>query len=104
MKTTIITPGEILLEDYLKPMNISPAALANAIELNISKINQIISGHQKISPEISLRLGAFFKQGPRFWYNIQTTCEFQKIKAGRKKILVKRNYEELFGQLMPVAA
>lgn len=89
MKMIPITTGEILLEGYFKPMNISAAVLAYETGINIRIINQIITGHQKISPEISLQLGTFFKQGPRFWYNIETTCEFQKIKAEEKKIISK---------------
>ena len=106
MKPIIITPGEILLEDYLKPMNISPSMLAHEIGMSVHIIDEIISGYQKISPEISLRLGTFFKQGPRFWYNIQTTCEFQKLKAEQKEIVskVKRNYEVLIGGLITATA
>ena len=103
MKPIIITPGEILLEDYLKQMNISPATLAHEIGVSVHAINEIIAGRQKISPEISLRLGVFFKQDARFWYNIQATCDFQKIKAEQKKITVKRNYEELLSSLLPAS-
>ena len=85
MKSILVTPGEILLEDYLNPMNISPATLARETGIALHIIKAIIAGDQKISPEISVLLGIFFKQTPRFWYNIQTTCEFQKIKTEQKK-------------------
>ena len=97
MKPIVITPGEVLLEDYLKPMNITPLMLARELGMSLHTVTDILSGHQKISPEISVRLGEFFKQGPRFWYNIQTSCDFQKIKADEKTITskVKHTYEEL---------
>ncbi|MFI0347893.1 MAG: HigA family addiction module antitoxin [Chthoniobacterales bacterium] len=104
MKPIVITPGEILLEDYLKPMNITQEALAREIGTNVQTVRKIISGEQKISPEISLRLGLFFKQGPRFWYNVQTSCDFEKLKTEQKKIAskVRSNYEDFIGCLATV--
>ena len=97
MKPIIIFPGEILLEDYLKPMKISAETLASSIGVSAKEIQGIILGNQNISPEMSICLGAFFKQGPRFWYNLQTTCDFEKLKVQEKQITakVRHNYQEL---------
>ncbi|HEY5754164.1 MAG TPA: HigA family addiction module antitoxin, partial [Chthoniobacterales bacterium] len=57
-----VTPGEILLEDYLKPMSISQNALARAIGVSPRTINEIVLGRRSITPEMSLRLGKFFDQ------------------------------------------
>jgi addiction module HigA family antidote len=57
-----ITPGEILLEDYLKPMGISQNALARAIGVSPRSINEIVLSRRSISPEMSMKLGVFFRQ------------------------------------------
>jgi hypothetical protein len=79
-----ITPGEILLQDYLVPMGISQNALARALAraLGISprSINEIVLGRRSITPEMSLKLSKFFKQSAQFWFNIQTTCDFRKLR------------------------
>ena len=75
-----ITPGEILLEDYLVPMGISPNALACALGISPRSINEIVLNRQSITPEMSLKLGKFFKQSAQFWFNMQTTCDFRKLR------------------------
>ena len=92
-----ITPGEILLEDYLKPMGISQNALARAIGMTPRSINEIVLSRRSITPEMSLKLGKFFKQSPQFWFNIQTTCEFRQLLKRANKITarVKVDYSQL---------
>ena len=92
-----ITPGEILLEDYLVPMGISQNALARALGVSPPTINEIVLGRRSITPEMSLRLGKFFQQSPQFWFNIQTTCDFRQLEKKAAKITasVKKNYQEL---------
>ena len=81
-----ITPGEILLEDYLIPMGISENALARALGINPRSINDIVFGRRSITPEMSLKLGKFFKQSAQFWFNIQTTCDLRQISVRRGPI------------------
>ena len=57
-----ITPGEILLEEYLKPMGISQNAMARAIGVAPRAINEIVHGRRSITPAMSIRFGAFFNQ------------------------------------------
>ena len=92
-----ITPGEILLEDYLIPMGIYQNALARALGINPRSINEIVLGRRSITPETSLKLGKFFKQSPRFWFNIQTTCDFRQLRKKEKQIAatVIKDYTEL---------
>ena len=92
-----ITPGEILLEDYLKPMGISQNALARALGVSPRGVNEIVLGRRGITPEMSLKLGKFFKQSPQFWFNIQTTCDFRSImkRAGKITAAVKSDYTKL---------
>jgi addiction module HigA family antidote len=74
-----ITPGEILLQDYLVPVGISQSALARALGISPRNINEIVLGRRSITPEMSLKLGKFFKQSAQFWFNIQTTCDFRRL-------------------------
>ncbi len=81
-----ITPGEILLEDYLIPMGISQNALARALGINPLSINDIVFVRRSITPEMSLKLGNFFKQSAQFWFNIQTICDLRQISVRRGPI------------------
>jgi len=94
---TAITPGEILLEDYPIPMGISQNALARALGINPRSINEIVLGRRSITPEMSLKLGKFFKQSAQFWFNLQTTCDFRQLLKKEKQITatVRKDYTEL---------
>jgi len=84
--TPPITPGEILLEEYLKPMGISQNAMARAIAVPPRAVNEIVLGRRSITPAMSIRFGAFFGQSENFWYGLQTECDFRSL-AGEKKRL-----------------
>ena len=68
----LIHPGEILLEDWLKPLGISQYALAKAIDVPPRRINEIILGKRGISADTALRLGAFFNTDAQSWLNLQS--------------------------------
>ena len=72
-----ITPGEILLEEYLIPMEISQNAMARAIGVAPRAINEIVHGKRSITPTMSIRFGAFFGQSEDFWHGIQIECDFR---------------------------
>jgi len=72
-----ITPGEILLEDYMKPMGLSQNALARALDVPPRRINEIIHGKRTITLDTSLRLARYLGQSPRFWLNIQNECDLR---------------------------
>jgi addiction module HigA family antidote len=74
-----ITPGEILLEEYLQPMGISQNAMARAIGVAPRAINEIVLGKRSITPAMSIRFGAFFAQSPEFWHGIQVECDFRVL-------------------------
>lgn len=67
-----IHPGEILLEEFLKPMGISQYALAKAIEVSPRRINEIVHGLRGITADTALRLAAFFGTDAQSWLNLQT--------------------------------
>ena len=67
-----ITPGEILLEEFLEPMGISQSQLARDINVPPNRISQIIQGKREITVDTALRLGRYFGVEPEFWLNLQT--------------------------------
>jgi|SRR5678816_1254829 addiction module HigA family antidote len=75
-----MTPGESLLEDYMKPMGLTQSALARALGVPPRRINEIIHGKRVITLDTSLRLGRFFGQSERFWLNVQTECDLRNAK------------------------
>lgn len=81
-----ITPGEILLEEYLRPMGISQNSMARAIGVPPRAINEIVLGRRSITPTMSIRFGAFFGQSEDFWYGIQVECDFRRLAGQRHKL------------------
>ena len=84
-----ITPGEILLEEYLTPMGISQNAMARAIGVPPRAINEIVLGKRAISPAMSIRFGAFFAQTPEFWHGLQVDCDFRALSRQSRKLTAK---------------
>ena len=81
-----ITLGEILLEEYLKPMGISQNAMARAIGVVPWATNEIVHGRCSITPALSIRFGAFFSQSDEFWHGLQVECDFRKLARKEKRI------------------
>ena len=84
---TPITLGEILLEEYLKPMGISRNAMSRAIGVAPRAINEIGHGRRSITPAMSIRFGAFFGQSDQFWHGLQVECEFRKLARDRRRLI-----------------
>ena len=72
-----IHPGEILMEEFLKPMGISQYRLAKDISVPPRRINEIVHGKRSISADTALRLGRFFGIAPQFWLNLQTRFDLE---------------------------
>jgi len=64
-------PGEMLLEEFLKPMGLSQRELADAIHVPYQRVNEIINGRRGMTPSTALRLAIFFGVSPDFWMNLQ---------------------------------
>lgn len=82
-----ITPGEILLEEYLNPMGISQNAMARAIGVPPRAINEIVLGKRAITPAMSIRFGAFFSQSEGFWHGLQVECDFRALAKKRRQLI-----------------
>lgn len=75
-----IHPGEILLEEFLKPLGISQYRLAKDINVPARRINEIVLGKRAISADTALRLSRYFGLSERFWTNLQTRYDLEKEK------------------------
>ena len=68
-------PGEMLLEEFLKPMGLSQRALADAIRVPYQRVNELINGRRGITPSTALRLSRYFGNTAGFWLNLQQRWE-----------------------------
>src|SRR5690349_14836331 len=66
-----ITPGEVLAEEFLKPLALSQNRLARAIDVPVGRINEIIRGRRGISRDTAARLAVYFRTSPGVWLNLQ---------------------------------
>lgn len=76
-----IHPGEILLEEFLKPLEISQYRLAKDINVPARRINEIVHGTRSITPDTALRLSKYFGLSERYWLNIQTRYDLDVEKT-----------------------
>lgn len=89
-----ITPGEILEEDFLKPMGLSQYRLAKDINVPARRINEIVKGERAITADTALRLGRYFKMSAQFWLNLQSHYDLEVVeeRLGRR---LEREVKEL---------
>src|SRR6202522_1063888 len=74
---TPVHPGEILLEEFLQPLNVSQYLLAKQIGVPARRINEIVHGQRRISADTALRLGRFFGTSEPFWLNLQARYDLE---------------------------
>ncbi len=82
-KSDPIHPGEILLEDFLRPLEISQNRLSIEIGVEPRRVSEIVHGNRAITPDTALRLGRYLDTGPRFWLNLQQEYD---LRIAHKKI------------------
>lgn len=82
-----IHPDEILLEEFLKPMGVSQYRLAKDISVPARRINEIVHGKRRISPDTALRLSRYFGLSERFWMNLQTRYDLEVEKDRLERCL-----------------
>ena len=86
-KVALAHPGEILLEDFLKPMGISQYRLARAIGVSARRINEIVLRKRGITADTALRLGAFFGTDAQSWLNLQSHYDMEMAREDLQKVL-----------------
>ncbi len=85
-KLTPITPGDVLMEAFLRPSNISQNQLAVDISVPPNRISQIVHGKREVTADTALRLGLYFGIEPEFWLNLQMryNMKLARIRLGEK--------------------
>lgn len=74
----LIHPGKILLEEFMKPMNITQYKLAQRLHVSAIRISEIIRGKRSITADTAIRSGRFFKMEAKFWMNLQSAYDLEK--------------------------
>jgi addiction module HigA family antidote len=87
-----VHPGEILLEEYLKPLGISQNKLGRDLGVPAQRINEIVRGQRAITVDTALRLARYFKTTPQFWLNLQSRYDLEMAQETR---LVERVIREV---------
>ena len=80
-------PGEMLLEEFLKPMGLSQQDLARAIRVPYQRVNELINRRRGITPATALRLARFFGNSPGFWMNLQLRWDLYLAQAAEASVL-----------------
>lgn len=91
-----IHPGEILREDYLKPLGLSVNALAKALKVPATRMNEIVRERRGVTADTSLRLARYFETTERFWLNLQTEYDLRRTQIS--------NAARIDGEITPYAA
>jgi antitoxin HigA-1 len=84
-----IHPGEILLEEFLKPLNISAYKLSKDTEIPQTRISLILKGKRKITADTALRLGSYFGNSAKFWLGLQDDYELEEERNDKEELLLK---------------
>lgn len=83
----LVPPGEVLLEEFLRPMGISQYRLAKAIDVPESRINAIVKGRRAITADTDLRLCRFFGLTEGFWLRMQASHDLKQAKQALESVL-----------------
>ena len=83
------SPGEILLEEFLKPLGISAYRLSKDIEVPQTRISQILKGNRRISADTAVRLSAYFGNSAKFWLGLQDDFDIENEMADKKEEINK---------------
>jgi addiction module HigA family antidote len=84
-----IHPGEILLEEFLKPLKLSAYRLSKETEIPQTRISQIIKGNRRITADTALRLSSYFGNSPRFWLGLQNDFDIEDEQTKKSDLLKK---------------
>lgn len=74
-----IHPGEILIEEFMRPLELSAYRIAQVTALPASRLAEIIAGRRSVTPDTALRLGAALGTTPEFWLNLQATHDLRAV-------------------------
>ncbi|RIJ45981.1 addiction module antidote protein, HigA family [Maribellus luteus] len=84
-----IHPGEILLEEFLVPLQISAYKLSKDTDIPQTRISSIIKGKRRITADTALRLASYFGTTAKFWLGLQDDYDLEEVQKNKKEILIK---------------
>ena len=76
-----LSPGEILLEEFLKPLQLGQVEAARQLEISLNRLNEIVLGKRGITADTALRLARFLKTSPQFWMRLQADWDLHQAIA-----------------------
>jgi len=89
-------PGEMLVEEFLNPLEITQRQLADAIHVPYQRVNELVNQKRGVTPSTALRLARFFGVSADFWLNLQTRCDLYKAEESERADLESiQNYHHL---------
>lgn len=96
-----VHPGEVLQEEFLRPLGISQYRLAKEISVPLRRVNEIVHGNRAITADTALRLARYFGTTDRFWLNLQTRYDLE-VERDRLGLRLKREVSVLTGSARAV--
>ena len=75
-----IPPGEVLLEEFVKPLGVSQNKLARGLAVPVTRVHDLIHARRAITPDTALRLSQYFNTTPEFWLNLQVRYDLEKVR------------------------
>ena len=81
-----ISPGEILLEEYLKPLGIGQVEAARRLDMSLNRLNEIVLGKRGITADTALRLSRLLKTSPQLWMRLQADWELHQAMQRARKV------------------
>jgi antitoxin HigA-1 len=85
-----VHPGEVLLEEFLRPLEMTQAAAAKALGMSTVRVNELVRGKRGVTADTALRLAQLFKTTPQFWMHMQANFDLKVAMARRKALKVTR--------------
>ena len=89
-----IHPGEVLREEFVVPLEITPYRLAKAIGVQQTRLSEILKGKRSITPDTAIRLGRYFMVTPQFWLNLQQMYDLEEEQSNPER---QAAYEKIHG-------
>jgi len=91
-------PGEILLEEFLKPYGLTQKELAERIGVSYPRVNELVHGKRGVTPDTALRLAHFFGTTPEFWLNLQQAYDLYRVRQSTNHENIKPLASTLSGE------
>ncbi len=98
-----VHPGEILREEFLKPLGLSMNALALDLHVPVTRIAEIVHGRRAITPDTALRLARYFNSTPEFWMNLQVTFDLETARDEEQTKVNREVQPKVASNAPPVA-